>query len=165
MICFDLRHKCGMKKEKATKMNRLGCEWKEDFKMSFLSNHNREKSMVFHYIYLIFSIIGVFFGGLGLATTVTLLFALYEQLMTIGIAIDSLTLMVTFVTSILSLVDYLLLVIVVVGLIFWKEWLPLMVHIRRIFICWINGATFLFTVFQFYQAEFFQTQPLETIYS
>ena len=133
--------------------------------MRYLSNHNGEKSMVFHYIYLVFSIFGAIFGGIGLVAIVSMLFVLYDQLMSVGVAIDSLTLMVTFITSIFALVDYLLLVFVVVGLIFWKRWLPSLVHIRMVLTCWINGATFLFTVFQFYQAKFFETQPLETVYS
>ena len=133
--------------------------------MRYLSNYNGEKSMVFHYIYLVCSIVSTIFGGIGLVAIVVTLFTLYNQLMTIGVAIDSLTLMVTFITSLFTVVDYLLLVFVVIGLIFWKQWLPSLVHIRMVLTCWINGATFLFTVFQFYQAKFFETQPLETVYS
>ena len=133
--------------------------------MSYLPKHQREKSMVFHYIYLVLSIVGLIVGGLGLVGVIILISTLSQQLMVLSATLDSLTLIITFIGSLLTLIDYLMLVFVVVGLIFWKKWLPSLVHVRMLLTCWINGGTFLFTIFQYYQAKFFETQPLETIYA
>lgn len=124
-----------------------------------------EKSMVFHYIYRILALINLVFSTIAMPATFGVFALVYHQLTSYGVEIDPLTVVVTVILGLFSVISYVFLVFIAVGLWFYKRWLPDLIHAQAVLIILSYVFNFSFTVLTLYVAGAFETEALATIFN
>lgn len=132
---------------------------------SYRSSQDGEKSMVFHYIYRIVTLILSVINGFGLLGIFGIISLVYYQLTSVGVDLDPVAILVTVCSALMSLISYFLLLTITIGLWFKKRWLPSVIHGRTVLLIWFNAIVWGLSVLSLYLSEAFNTNGLVVLFS